>query len=76
MNIQKVRQLIKLYKKHFLYIHKEEIYKWRAVKCFQENWNIEAIDFYEMLERSFAQTKNLLDSGLYYPKRLKQIQDI
>jgi hypothetical protein len=70
MNIQKVRQLIKLYKKHFLYIHKEEIYKWRAVKCFQENWNIEAIDFYEMLERSFAQTKNLLDSGLYYPKRM------
>ncbi len=70
MNIQKVRQLNKLYKKHFLDIHKEEIYKWRAVKCFQDNWNIEAKDFYEMLNRSFAQTKNLLDSGLYYPKRM------
>jgi hypothetical protein len=70
MNIQKLRDIIKQYKRHFKYIHQEEIYKWRAVKCFQDNWNITADNFPEMLEASFALTKNLLDSGLYYPKRM------
>ena len=70
MNILKVKQLISLYKKHFYSIDEQEIYKWRAVKCFQDNWDIATDDFFEMLKRSFAQTKNLLDSGLYYPKRM------
>jgi len=70
MNIQKLKDIIKQYKRHFKYIHQEEIYKWRAVKCFQDNWNIAADNFPEMLEASFALTKNLLDSGLYYPKRM------
>jgi len=70
MNIQKVREIIKQYKQHFKYIHQEEIYKWQAVKCFQDNWNIKADNFPQMLETSFALTKNLLDSGLYYPKRM------
>lgn len=70
MNIQKVRQLVTLYKKHFHSIHNEEIYKWQAVKYFQDNWAIEASDFFEMLSRSFAGAKNLLDSGLYYPKKM------
>lgn len=70
MNIHKVREIIKLYKLHFKYIHDEEIYKWRAVKCFQDNWDIKAHNFLQMLESSFALTKNLLDSGLYYPKRM------
>jgi len=70
MNIQKLRDIIKQYKRHFKYIHQEEIYKWRAVKRFQDNWNITADNFPEMLEASFALTKNLLDSGLYYPKRM------
>lgn len=70
MNIQKVREIIKQYKRHFKYIHQEEIYKWRAVKCFQDNWNITSGNFLQMLEASFALTKNLLDSGLYYPKRM------
>jgi len=70
MNTQKVRDIIKQYKRHFKYIHQEEIYKWRAVKCFQDNWNIAANNFPQMLETSLALTKNLLDSGLYYPKRM------
>ncbi len=37
MNIQKVREPIRRYKAHFAYIHQEEIYKWQAVKCFQEH---------------------------------------
>ncbi len=70
MDSNKVREIIKQYKWHFNSIHKEEIYKWRAVKCFQDNWNINSGDFNEMLDRSFNLAKNLLDSGLYYPKRM------
>lgn len=70
MNNQKVREILKGYKRHFNSIHKEEIYKWRAVKCFQDNWDINAPDFVTMLDKSFALAKNLLDSGLYYPKRM------
>lgn len=70
MNNQKVREIIKGYKRHFKSIHKEEIYKWHAVKCFQDNWDINASDFVHMLEKSFALTKNLLDSGVYYPKKM------
>ncbi len=70
MNIQKVREIIKLYKQYFPKIHREEIYKWQAVKCFQDNWDINASDFYSMLERSLHLSKNLLDSKLYYPKAM------
>lgn len=70
MNNQKVREIIKSYKRHFNSIHNEEIYKWHAVKCFQDNWNISAENFPEMVHNSFASAKNLLDSGLYYPKRM------
>ena len=70
MNNQKVREIIKGYKRHFKNIHNEEIYKWRAVKCFQDNWDIQATDFPTILDKSFALAKNLLDSGLYYPKRM------
>lgn len=73
MNNQKVREILKGYKRNFNRIHKEEIYKWRAVKCFQDNWDIKAPDFLTMLDKSFASTKNLLDSGSYYPKRMIHI---
>lgn len=70
MNNQKVREIIRGYKRHFKSIDNEEIYKWRAVKCFQDNWDINASDFLTMLDKSFAIAKNLLDSGKYFPKRM------
>jgi len=70
MNNQKLLTLLEGYKQHFNSIHSEEIYKWRAVKCFQDNWNIGAPDFHTMLARSLAQGRNLLDSGQYFPKRM------
>lgn len=39
-----------------------EKYKWQAVKCFQDHWNIEAADFAGMLKESLAKTDNLLAS--------------
>jgi Domain of unknown function (DUF3883) len=70
MNLQKVREIIQLYKKHFKAISREEIYKWQAVKCFQDNWDIKSSDFYQMVENSFSSVKNLMDSGQYFPKRM------
>lgn len=48
----------------------DEKFKWEAVKCFQDNWNIEAEDFAEMLKRSLAKTYNLLASTNNFPKRM------
>ena len=38
----------------------DEKYKREAVKYFQDNWNVNAADFADMLERSLAKTYNLL----------------
>ena len=70
MNLQKVRNIIRLYKHYFKEIHKDEIYKWRAVKQFQDNWDLHASNFSEMLDVSMSLTKNLLDSSFYYPKKM------
>lgn len=70
MNPVKLRNIIAVYKRYFPEINNEEIYKWRAVKCFQDNWDIDAADFANMLRRSLLEAKNLLDSGQYYPKRM------
>lgn len=47
-----------------------EIYKWKAVKCFQDNWNIDALDFPTMLKNSLAKTNNLLSATNYFPKKM------
>jgi hypothetical protein len=70
MHIQKVKEIIESYKKNFQAISKQEIYKWRAVKRFQDNWNIAARDFVEMLENSLSLSRNLLSSGNYFPQRM------
>lgn len=47
-----------------------EKFKWEAVKCFQDNWNIDAEDFAEMLKRSLAKTHNLLGTSNIYPRQM------
>lgn len=44
-----------------------EKYKWEAVKHFQDNWDVNAPDFADMLERSLAKTYNLLASRNNFP---------
>ena len=70
MNLKKVKEIVDSYKRHFHAINKEEIYKWRAVKHFQDNWNIDSENFAGMLENSLAYANNLLASGQYFPKRM------
>ncbi|MEI6529821.1 MAG: hypothetical protein WCN88_05540 [Candidatus Falkowbacteria bacterium] len=70
MNIQILRRYIDEYKLDFDKVNQQEIYKWKAVKCFQDNWNIEATNFLEMLSNSIRLTQNLLKSGQYFPLRM------
>lgn len=70
MNQQRVKEIVEVYKKNFHAISKEEIYKWRAVKRFQDNWNVDAENFNEMLENSLSLSGNLLASGNYFPHRM------
>ena len=46
----------------------EEKYKWEAVKWFQDNWDVNASDFAEMLDRSLDKTYNPLASANNFPK--------
>lgn len=39
---------------------KNELFKWKAVKHFQENWDIDAADFASMLKNSLSKTDTLL----------------
>ena len=44
----------------------DENYKWIAIKCFQDHWDIEAEDFYQMFTDATAETYNLLVSFLIW----------
>lgn len=48
----------------------DENFKWEAVKCFQDNWNIDAENFAEMLKRSLAKTYGLLASMNNFPRQM------
>mgnify|MGYP001193417080 CR=1 FL=1 len=70
MQIKLVKSYIDKYKSNFQEVHLQEIYKWRAFKCFQDNWDINSPDFSSMLSQSLELSNNLLDSGNYFPKRM------
>lgn len=70
INIEKLKQVIEAYKADFSEHFEEERYKWEAVKCFQDNWDIDALDFVAMLKKSMSKTYNLLASGYAYPRRM------
>jgi|SaaInlStandDraft_1057018.scaffolds.fasta_scaffold62701_2 hypothetical protein len=70
MNIQIVKKYIEEYKREFNRVHNQEIYKWHAIKQFQENFDINSKDFYSNLETSLSKSDNLLVSRLYFPKEM------
>ena len=68
-NEDKFNSIIAEYKKQFIQSQwPKEKFKWEAVKCFQDNWNISADNFTEMLINSLAKTGNLLSSKNNFPK--------
>lgn len=66
-NESKLNAALVEYKKEFATNWSKEKYKWEAVKHFQDNWDENAIDFAEMLNKALSKTKNLLTSREYYP---------
>lgn len=72
MNRQILTHYIDSYKQNFARVNRAEIYKWVAVKRFQDNWDINAPNFLDMLSASISQTGNLLKSGQYFPLRMLQ----
>ena len=68
-NEDKFNSIIAEYKKQFIQSQwAKEKFKWEAVKCFQDNWDVDAINFTEMLKNSLAKTGNLLASKNNFPK--------
>jgi len=70
MNLVNIKSYIASYKENFELVNHQELYKWKAVKQFQDHWDIDAPDFHAMLSESLSLTFNLLDSGNYFPKRM------
>lgn len=67
-NQLRLKEALRQYKKDFVATHwNEEKYKWGAVKCFQDNWDIHAADFEDMLSQSLSKTSNLLASTNNFP---------
>lgn len=68
----KLLELIASYKADFSKYIADELYKWRAVKHFQDNWDIDAEDFAMMLKASLAGTGNLLESRVWPAEMMRQ----
>lgn len=67
----KLKEILDSYKKDLApKLWQGEKYKWKAVKTFRENWDINAADFADMLERSLADTGNLLAAGGFFPSKM------
>ena len=65
----KLADVLVAYKKDFVSKQwDKEKYKWEAVKWFQDNWDVNATDFAEMLNRSLDKTSNLLTSLKNFPR--------
>ena len=68
VNESKLQDLIAGYKEYFPKKIEDEIYKWKAVKKFQDTWDIEAPDFWAMFDEATALHGNLLAARSYFPK--------
>lgn len=68
-DVMKLKAVLVAYKQNFVSKQwGDEKYKWEAVKWFQDNWDVNASDFAEMLTRSLDKTFNLLASNNNFPK--------
>ena len=65
----RLKEVLAQYKQNFVSTQwGNEKYKWEAVKWFQDNWDVNAQNFPEMLNRSLDKTFNLLTSNNNFPK--------
>lgn len=65
---QSLDEVLTQYKENFPSHWEEEKYKWEAIKCFQDNWDVNAQDFPVMLSKSLSKTGNLLAYSYNFPR--------
>ena len=71
INQNQLKNVLTQYKADFVSRQwKNEMYKWEAVKWFQDHWDINAPDFPEMLRCSLEKTMNLLVSLNNFPRSM------
>lgn len=68
--IYSFEELLVFYRKSFIEHWEDEKYKWVAIKYFQDNWNVEAENFQAMFENATSKANNLLDSGMFFPRKM------
>lgn len=67
----RLKEILAKYKKVFVQQQwPNEKYKWEAVQCFQNNWDINSPDFAQMLKKSLDQVGNLLASANNFPAKM------
>ena len=69
MNID-YRPIIQAYIHNWSYINSKELYKWIAIKHFQDNFFNKEVPYVERLKKSLEQTANLLVAPTYYAKEM------
>lgn len=67
---QSLDEVLSQYKENFSSHWEEEKYKWEAIKCFQDNWDINAQDFPAMLSKSLSKTENLLAANYDFSRKM------
>ena len=73
INHEKLKESLIQYKAAFDNRWPDERYKWEAVKWFQEHWDINADNFYEMFTVATDKTFNLLVSMNNFPRGMIQV---
>lgn len=67
----RLKEVLVEYKKQFVQKQwPDENFKWEAVKCFQDNWDVNADDFSGMLKKSLSKTEALLASPNNFPAQM------
>lgn len=67
---QSLDEVLTQYKENFPSHWEEEKYKWEAIKCFQDNWDVNAQDFPAMLSKSLSKTENLLAANYDFSRKM------
>lgn len=67
INQDKTNEVLAAYKQYFPTKIGEEIYKWKALKKFQDTWDSEAEDFVTMFREATSLHDNLLTSRNHFP---------
>ena len=73
VNHEKLKDSLVKYKAAFENRWPDERYKWEAIKWFQDHWDINADNFYEMFTVATEKTYNLLASMNNFPRGMLQV---